>query len=144
MTNVPNLIDRAEAALRTFEGEPLDREQAERLLSMWGQRDELSDGDWADVLARFPVAFSGRPEIASADVGEALRRIGGKLRDARQREREAFDNGYMEALSDVAEAFRVGKEIGRHEGAAAANPAVYALGIQEGERRSLKDPIDNA
>lgn len=82
MESVPNpVIDEAERALRCFEGEPLDRETAERMLSMWTRREELSDDDWAEVINRFPVYVTLRPPLMDQDdeTVEQLRRLDMKV-----------------------------------------------------------------
>lgn len=78
------IIDRAEKALRCFEGDPLDRQQAERLLSMWGHRDELSDDDWTAVLDRFgedtDQPMSAVDESDVEDIKAVLFRLEERLR----------------------------------------------------------------
>src|SRR5688572_10754811 len=82
----PAIVTDAESALRCFEGDPLDRQQAERLLWMWSRRDELSDDDFAVVLDRFSLSVAENPSAAdglddTADVRDALQRLEDRLRN---------------------------------------------------------------
>jgi hypothetical protein len=58
VSTIPNpdddLVERAERAIRAFEGERLNRAQAERLLSMWSHYGELNVTQKRAVLTRFP------------------------------------------------------------------------------------------
>ena len=75
-------VDEAEAALRAFEGEPLSRESAAVLLSMWAGAKQLTRGERIRVLRRFPLGQQRADAVAQA-------------------ERKAYAAGYVNALNDL-------------------------------------------
>ena len=119
----PSIVTDAENALRCFEGEPLDREQAERLLAMWSRRDELSDDEWSAVLNRFPVDVNPSAadgfEAIDDETMDLLYRLKERLkatanplvyelgvREGTRRaqvaaDEQAYANGYVDALTAV-------------------------------------------